>query len=436
MPRLSVSAALRAALLSSVAAAPVAAATLPAHGPLRVMVISDEVNPNNLSDAQLTQPGDLSTALNATDSGLHLEGKATEVSSQCVDDALAALTSAQPPQVLIYFAHRSALGCNQSDQQAALTTAFEAHLKRGGGIVVFHHGGYTWPGKEALMPLLGVSASSISWSTSEGQRVFNVAPGHFVTTNSVVYGGRAALSAMGAVPAGTFDYFDNIPDERYPNTALLTQTGETRTILFASNSGGTRVLGYALERPGWQGRVLFYQPAEYQPHALDDRSGPNFQILANAIVYSVHQEGGSSAGAGGGGGAPGSGGAAVSGGAAAAGVSGSNEQSSAAGAGGSATGGSSGSASSAGGSSAGTGGSGNGSAATAAGASAGGASTSLPNDSIDSQLASDSSGCGCRLAEAQSSTPRSAAALLLTTISLLRRRARVSPRSKPLRARA
>ncbi|MEI9948867.1 MAG: hypothetical protein WDO74_07750 [Pseudomonadota bacterium] len=141
------------------------------------------------------------------------------------------------------------------------------------------------------MPLLGVSSSSISWSTSEGQRVFNVAPGHFVTTNGVVYDARAALSSMGAVPAGTFDYFDNVPDERYPNTALVTQPGETRTILFASNSGGTRVLGYALERPRWLGRVLFYQPAEYQPHALDDRAGPNFQILANAIVYSAHPGG-------------------------------------------------------------------------------------------------------------------------------------------------
>lgn len=307
----------RSALVSSLLSALASAASLPPHGPLRVLVVSDEVNPNRLSDADLTQPGDISKALNAADSGITLEGEAREVSSQCVDEGLAALNGAAPPHVVVYFAHRPALGCDQSDQQAALTTAFQAQLTRGGGIVVFHHGGYAWPGKEGILPLLGVNASStLSWNTTVGQRVFNVAPGHFVTTNGVTYEGKAVLSGTGGVPSGTFDYFDNIPDERYPNTALLEQTGEARTLLFASDSGGTRVLGYALERPGWQGRVVFYQPAEYQPHALDDRQGPNFQILANAIVYSARQEGGSSGGAGGagaGGAAPNGGGANLAG---------------------------------------------------------------------------------------------------------------------------
>jgi hypothetical protein len=295
-------------LLSVLAAAPVGAATLPAHGPLKVLVISDEVNPHNLSDADLTQRGDISAALNAPDSGLKLDGDATEVYSQCIDEALTALNSAAPPQVVVYFAHRPALGCDQSAQQTALTSAFESQLMRGGGIVVFHHGGYTWQGKEGVLPLLGVNASgTITWDTTVGQRVFNVAPGHFVTSNGVTYEGRGALTGTGDVPAGMFDYFDNIPDERYPSTALLKEAGETRTVLFASDSGGTRVLGYALERAGWQGRIVFYQPAEYQPHALDDRAGPNFQILANAIVYSAHQEGGS-----GGGGGSNSGGAPMS----------------------------------------------------------------------------------------------------------------------------
>jgi len=420
------------ALSWSLAAAPARAATLPAHGPLRVLVISDEVNPNNLSDAQLTQRGDISAALNAADSGLTLEGTAKEVYSQCIDDALAALKSAAPPHVVVYFAHSSAVGCDQSDQQAALSSAFEAQLMRGGGIVVLHHGGYTWPGKEALMPLLGVSASSISWNTSEGQRVFNVAPGHFVTSNAVVYDGRAALAGMAAVPAGTFDYFDNIPDERYPNTALLTQTGETRTILFASNSGGTRVLGYTLERPGWLGRVLYYQPAEYQPHALDDRKGPNFQILANAIVYSVHQEGGS-AGAGASSGASGSGGAGGSGvggqpgnaGTSSSATAGSGGSSTTHGGSGSAVGGS---AQTVGGSNA-LGGSINhaGSSAAAAGGSTAGASPATPNHSGSS---SDSGGCGCRLSAAHNPTRNAASALLFATLSLFSRRRRPA-RSRP-----
>ena len=425
-PRLAVSC----ALLGSLAAAPAAAATLPAHGPLRVLVISDEVNPNNLSDAQLTQRGDIATALNAADSGLKLEGSAKEVYSQCIDDALAALKSAQPPHVVVYFAHSSAVGCDKSDQQAALTSAFEAQLMRGGGIVVLHHGGYDWPGKEALMPLLGVSASSISWNTSVGQRVFNVAPGHFVTSNAVVYDARAALAGMGAVSAGTFDYFDNIPDERYPNTDLLTQAGETRTILFASNSGGTRVLGYTLERPGWLGRVLYYQPAEYQPHALDDRKGPNFQILANAIVYSVHQEGGASSG--------GSGASSGSGGAGGSGFSG---QPGSAGLSSSASAGSGGSSTAQGGSGPALGGSGQsvggsnalggsinhaGSSPAEAGTSTRGASPATPNHSASS----NDGGCGCRLSAAQSPTCSAAVALLFATLSLFSRRRRPA-RSRP-----
>lgn len=289
-------------LATCLGAGPLRAATLPPHGPLKLLVISDEVNPHNLMPAEITQRGDISAALNAADSGLSLDGKASEVYSQCIDDALSALTGASPPHVIVYFAHQAAKGCDNSEKQTALTAAFQAHLTRGGGIVVFHHGGYAMGGKDAVLQLLGVSATgNIPWDTTVGQRVFNVAPGHFVTSNHVTYAGKAALAGSGDVPSGIFDYFDNIPDERYPGTMLLAQSGETRTILFASDSGGTRVLGYSLERAGWQGRVLFYQPAEYQPHALDDRAGPNFQVLANAIVYSVRQEGGGSGGSGAGG---------------------------------------------------------------------------------------------------------------------------------------
>ena len=170
-----------------------------------------------------------------------------------------------------------------------------------------HHGCYTATGKEAILQLVGVTASGIAWDRTAGQRIFNVAPGHFVTTNGLTYPGSAALTAGGGVPAGTFGYFDNIPDERYPTTTLLTQPGEARTVLFASNTGGTRVLGYALERTGWTGRVVFFQPGEYQPNALDDLAGRDFQILANAIVYAVRQE--PSSGTSGGGGAGGSAGA-------------------------------------------------------------------------------------------------------------------------------
>lgn len=264
------------------------AATLPSHAALKILVVSDEVNPNNLTDAELTQPGDISAALNADDSGIALsDAGALEVNSQCADDALASLESDTPPDVVIYFAHRAALGCDGSDVQERFTADIEAHLVRGGGFVVFHHGIYAWAGKDSIIDLIGGQANSINYDTKTGQRIFAVAPGHFVTTNGLTYTNSGHLDAVAGVAAGDYPYFDNVPDERYPDTTLTLEDGETREILFASDSGGLRVISYSLQRPGWKGRVVTYQSGEYQPHALDDREGPNFQILANAILYST-----------------------------------------------------------------------------------------------------------------------------------------------------
>jgi hypothetical protein len=38
----------------------VATANLPPHGPLRILIVSDEVNPHSLPDEELTQPGSIS----------------------------------------------------------------------------------------------------------------------------------------------------------------------------------------------------------------------------------------------------------------------------------------------------------------------------------------------------------------------------------------
>ena len=275
------------------------AAELPPHGPLKILIVSDEVNPNNLSPAQLTQPGDISATLVKPGTGLNLApgpDSVLEVSSQCVDEALVALAPPSTYDVLIYFAHKPARGCNNQDRQVELTAAVEALLIGGGGVVVFHHGIYEAAGKEAILQLVGGSASAIEWSVNAGQRVIDVAPGHFVTTNSVEYTGKAMYAdPQAGVAAGMYDLFTNVPDERYPALALLTAPGETRTILFASDyptGGAAHVLGYALKRPGWLGRVVHYQPGEYQPNALDDLNGNNFQILANAIVHVAPAGGG------------------------------------------------------------------------------------------------------------------------------------------------
>jgi MYXO-CTERM domain-containing protein len=265
---------------------PALAAELPAHDPIRVLVISDEVNPNGLSDAELTQPGDLSAALGDPASGLQLAGPVLEVGSQCIDDALTAFDAGEV-DVLVYFAHLDAKACDGSRRQAELTTATERFLEDGGGVVVFHHGIYEAASKGEILELFGARASSIAWDTVAGQDVIAVAPEHFVAAQGLQYGATRAFSGAG-IDAGDYPYFTNVPDERYDAISLEVRQGESRTILFASADAagaGARVLGYDLHRPGWTGHVVFYQPGEYQPNALDDLNGDNFQILANSILY-------------------------------------------------------------------------------------------------------------------------------------------------------
>ena len=297
-------------------AQPATAVTVPEHDPLRVHVISDEVNPHGLSAAELTQPGDLSAALNRPELGLNLAEPVQETASDCVDAALTALAD-QSVDVIVYFAHRGAQDCQGAAAQTELTAAFTELLESGGGIVAFHHGLYEDPQKTAVLQLIGASASGIAWDTTEGQRVFATAPEHFVASHGVSYDGEAALTGGaltggaltggGTVPTGTFSYFDNVPDERYPNVTFLEEAGETRTLLFATDSGGVRPLGYALERPSWQGRVVGYQPGEYQPNALDDLQGPNLQVLVNAVLWASGYDPDAGSGGAGGVGAGGSG---------------------------------------------------------------------------------------------------------------------------------
>lgn len=290
--------ALLAPLALALTAAPMRAADLPPHAPLRILIVSDEVNPHGLSDAELTQPGDLSAALLAPGSGLLLDPAPDAVREIATDDlpqATAALSvpfgSADAYDVLIYFAHRIPAGAGGAAAQADFTAALEAFLVAGGGVVSFHHGAYLTPGKEAVLALIGGSASgSVPWDTLEGQDVIDVAPGHFVTTRGVVYtGSRSYADPSRGVPADSYPFFNNLPDERYPSFELDPGAGAIE-LLFASDyddQGSTHVLGFTHRRPGWQGVVVAYQPGEYQPQALDDLEGNNFQILANAIVYAA-----------------------------------------------------------------------------------------------------------------------------------------------------
>jgi hypothetical protein len=267
------------------------AAVLPDHAPLSVLIVADEVNPHKLADADLTQPQDLEPALAAADSPLKLS-RINTVNSQCADDALRALGSSEPPDVVLYFAHRAATHCDGSDAQVEFTQLMANGLQHGLGVVVLHHGLYVdfiAPGaKDSLLNLLGAKTNSIKWDTVDGQRVYNVGGAHFVSSNGLAYTQQGQFVGVSGVAAGTYPFFVNIPDELYSDTTLLEEAGEIRTPLFASDSQGERLLGYALTRTGWSGRVVAYQPAEYQPNALDDRDGPNFQILVNAIYFAAY----------------------------------------------------------------------------------------------------------------------------------------------------
>ena len=68
------------------------AASVPRHDPLNITLVGDEVNPHGLTDAELTQPEDIASALRATDSGLAiaslLDADSDSVDATCGRDEI------------------------------------------------------------------------------------------------------------------------------------------------------------------------------------------------------------------------------------------------------------------------------------------------------------------------------------------------------------
>lgn len=285
-----------AAIGAGIACAQGMAQSLPAHAPVRILIVSDEVNPHGLPPGQLTQPGDLSAALVAT-SALHIDAAAEsvlEIPTNQIEEATARLlVSPEDPlgyDVLIYFAHRTPdNGSNDQARQEAFVAAATQFLAAGGGVVSFHHGIYETPGKASMQDLLGGQASgAVPWDTVTGQNVIAVRPYHFISHHAVLYPAVRAYAdaSLGIAPA-SYPFFNNVPDERYPNLAPRAGT-DGLTALFASDydqSGATHLLGYVRARPQWAGVVVVYQPGEYQPNALEP--GNNLQVLLNAILYAA-----------------------------------------------------------------------------------------------------------------------------------------------------
>lgn len=285
-----------------------AAATLPAHRPLRILVVSDTVNPHGLSSADLTEgltpgPGDIGNTLRRVGTGLRLDtapDAVREIPTNDIEVATQLLSRAPCDagsyDALVYFSHRipdpdAGKPDSPTARQNAFTTAVEAFLASGAGMIAFHHGSYTSAGKSGILDLIGATAGgAVPWDTINGQNVIDTAPGHFVTTNGIEYTGTVAYSdPVRGVPAGTYPYFNNTPDERYPFFSVNGSAALFQTIFGSDyvNNGSAHLLGFTHRRPAWSGIVVGYQPAEYQPHALDDLDGSNFQILANAILYAA-----------------------------------------------------------------------------------------------------------------------------------------------------
>ncbi|MCH8822906.1 MAG: hypothetical protein IH984_05285 [Planctomycetes bacterium] len=275
------------------------AAELPPHDPLRILIVSDYVNPHGLPPEDLTEPGDLSATLGQHGTGLkisHTPNSILEIPTNSIELATQALSvSLCDPDaydVLIYFAHRipnNGSAANNIARQEAFTEAVENYLVAGGGMISFHHGSYITSGKQSIQSVIGASAyGSVPWNIVDGQNVINVSPLHFITSNSIEYTAQVNYSDLDrGVPAGTYRSFNNTPDERYLNFEINDDVSEFE-VLFGSNysqNGSTHLLGFTHKRPEWKGIVFGYQPGEYQPNALDDLEGNNFQILANAIYY-------------------------------------------------------------------------------------------------------------------------------------------------------
>lgn len=292
-----------AAFLSALAAVGVNAAVLPLHRPLRILIVSDTVNPHGLSSADLTEAGDIGATLRRPGTGITLAAAVdavTEIPTNDIEQATALLSvpACDPSSfdVLIYFAHRipdpnPGKPQTPAQRQDAFTAAVDAFVTTGGGLVAFHHGSYAAAGKAGILELIGATASgAVPWDTVNGQNVIATAPNHFITTNGIEYASNLAYADAGrGVPAASYPYFNNTPDERYP-VFNYNPTAALTTTLFGSNyndAGATHLLGFTHRRPAWSGIVVGYQPAEYQPQALDDLDGNNFQILANAIVYAA-----------------------------------------------------------------------------------------------------------------------------------------------------
>lgn len=272
------------------------AASLPPHRSLRVLIVSDEVNPHGLSPAELTQPGELSVVLSQPGAGLDLDSSPDGLVELPTNDLATATALLRRPacdpsayDVLVYFAHRIPEdGPDAQARQDAFTASVVDFLASGGGVVSFHHGAYLLPGKEGILDVIGGRATgAVPWEPVAGQDIIAVAPAHFIASNGLSWDGQVVHEDAGrGIPSGSFPFFNNAPDERYPTLDIDAGAGDIEILFASAYDFQPRLLGFVHRRPGWRADVIAWQPGEYQPHACDPLHR-TFQILVNAIAHSV-----------------------------------------------------------------------------------------------------------------------------------------------------
>ena len=147
---------------------PVWGADLPPHGPLRILITSDGVNPKGPPPELLVGSGDISEVLSNPKTGLNIDkapDSIVEIPTNQIELATEALSvswcDTASYDVLIYFSHRQPNNGTPEDnaaRQAAFVAAVESFLEAGGGVVVFHHGLFPGNGKAGILEEFGGSA--------------------------------------------------------------------------------------------------------------------------------------------------------------------------------------------------------------------------------------------------------------------------------------